>query len=388
MLGGSPSHQTTLNLSTVSSPSSSVSSYENKHHHHHLHQPYQPRLLTNVHDARHQQTWNANSNAGHVHVIDDDDVVKLVTAIKVRSHGSSASNGLSAEEVRQCRSQFKELSAENLKALCSALEKEVPWQADVVPEIASTMLRCRSGMARRRRCDDDASSPRPASSRKKEDTWLLFLGDDAEGKARVAGALARLVFGSRTRFLSIGAAASSSPARSDSAEQGSKKRPRPSASCLDRLYEAVRDDPHRVIVVEDVDQADRGCQLGIREAIESGTVRSHGGDEAALGDAIVVLSCESFDARSRASSPPPPPPVSKKAKLESEEIEDDETTEAHHRKEAIAAAATSVSASSSFDLNMRVENDDVEDISFTDAGLLKALVDRAFFFRRLDETSH
>jgi hypothetical protein len=378
-LGGLPSHQTTLNLSTVASPSS-VSSYENKHHHH-LHQPYQPWLLTNFHDARHQ-----HSNAGHVHVIDDDEDVKLLTAIKVKSHGSTASNG-SAEKVRQCRSRFKELSAENLKALCSALEKEVPWQADVVPEIASTVLRCRSGMARRRRRDDDASSSRPASSRKKEDTWLLFLGGDAEGKARVARALARLVFGSRTRFVSIGVAASSSPARSDSAEQGSKKRPRPSASCLDRLYEAVRDDPRRVIVVEDVERADRRCQLGIRETIESGTVRSPGGDEAALGDAIVVLICESFDARSRASSPPPT--VNKKAKLGSEtEIGDDEATEDHHRKEAIPAAATSVSASSSFDLNMRVENDDVEDISFTDAGLLKALVDRAFFFRRLDESSH
>jgi hypothetical protein len=366
--GGSASQRTTLNISTVvSSPSSSVSPYEKKHYHH-LHQPW---FLSDVHHTKHK----ANSG-GQFHVIDDD--VKIVRAIKIKSSDSSASNGSAEAEEVQCRSRFKELSAENLKALCSALEKEVPWQADTVPEIASTVLRCRSGiMARRRRGTRDAS--RPAASAKKEDTWLFFLGGDAEGKARVAGELARLVFGSRKRFLSIGAAASS-PARSNSTEQQrGSKRPRSSASCLDRLYEAVRDDPRRVIVVEDVEQADRRCQLGIREAIESGVVRSHGGDEAVLGDAIVVLSCESFDARSRASSPPP---MTKMAKLETKE---GDGAEDQHHNEAVAAA-TSAPASSSFDLNMSVENDDVEDgQDIADAGLLEA-VDRAFFFRRLDET--
>ncbi|TVU29817.1 hypothetical protein EJB05_21404, partial [Eragrostis curvula] len=362
--GGSLSQRTTLNLSTVVSPSSSVSSHEK---HYHMHQPW---LLADVHEAKHQ-AWKANSG-GHVHVVDDEDV-KLVHEIKVKSHDSSASNNGSAEA--QCLSRFKELSAENLKALCSALEKEVPWQADTVAEIASTVLRCRSGMARRRR---DACAG--ASSAKEEDTWLFFLGGDAEGKARVARELARLVFGSRRRLVSIGAAASSSsPARSDSTEQRSK-RPRSTpegndgcGDCLERLYEAVRDDPRRVIVVDGVEQADRRCQVGIKEAIESGIVRSHGGDEATLGDAIVVLSCESFDARSRASSPP----MSRKAKAESEEEakEDDKSTGDHRHKDAATSA-------SSFDLNMSVENDDS---CFADAGLLKA-VDRAFFFRRLDET--
>ncbi|XP_062217398.1 protein SMAX1-LIKE 3-like [Phragmites australis] len=364
--GGSPSHpRTTLNFSTVASPSSSVSSYEQ---HYHLRQPW---LVADAHEAKHP--WKSRCG-GQVHVLDDEDV-KVISAIKVNSHDSSASNGSVKVE---CRSRFKELSAENLKVLCSALEKEVPWQAEIIPEIASTVLRCRSGMAKRR----DADASRTVSA--KEDTWLFFQGGDADGKVRVARELASLVFGSRKSFVSIGATAAS-PARSDSTKQQHRnKRPRSTEanndSCLERLYQAVRDNPHRVILVEDVEQA-RRCHMGVLEAIENGVVRSHGGDEAALGDAIIVLSCESFDSRSRNSSPP----TTKKAKTEcEEEPKGEEGTGDHHNKEAITAATSSPSPC--FDLNMSVDNDEVGESCFTDAGLLKA-VDRAFFFRRPDQSS-
>jgi len=376
--GGSPSHphRTALNFSTVVSPSSSsISSYEQ---HYHLHQPYQPWLVVaDAHEAKHPCN-KARCAAVQLHVVDDEDV-KLLSAIKVKSHDSSASNG-SVE----CRSRFKELSAENLKVLCSALEKEVPWQAEIVPEIASTVLRCRSGMVRRR--DADASSSRQACA--KEDTWMLFHGGDAEGKARVAMELAHLVFGSRKSFVSISGTTASSPARSGDSSEEQRKRPRwtevSNHGCHESLYEAVRDNPHRVILVEDVEQGGWRCQRDILEAIQSGLVRSHaGGDEAALGDAIVVLSCQSFDAWSTTSSPP----TTKKAKAESEEEpkEEESTGDDHHRKEAITTAAASPSSSPCFDLNMDVENDDLESC-FTDANLLKA-VDRTFFFRRPVESS-
>jgi len=370
--GESPSHHRTaaLNFSAVVSPSSSVSSYEQ--HYHHPHKPYQqqpwPVADDDAHEAKQRHPWTKArcGGGGQVHVVVDDEDVKLVN---VKSHDSSASNG----SVEYCRSRFKELTAENLKVLCSALEKEVPWQAAIVPEIASAVLRCRSGMARRRDAAD-ASSSRAAAGSKKEDTWLLFLGGDAEGKARVARELARLVFGSRKCFVYVGAAAAaSSPARSsDSVEQRRHKRPRlPEASgngCVESLYEAVRDSTHRVVLVEDVEQAG---QRGILEAIERGSVRSHGGEEAALGEAIVVLSCESFDARSRTSSPP----TTKKAKAEIEE---------EAKEEAIVTAGSPSSSCLDLNLNMSLENDDMEESCCTDAGLLKA-VDRAFFFRRPDE---
>ncbi|CAN6244587.1 unnamed protein product [Urochloa humidicola] len=388
--GDSPSHHhhrtTALNFSTVVSPSSSsVSSYE-KHYHHLHHQPYQRpwHVATDVHEAA-KDPWNARSGGcgAQVHVVDDDEDVKLVVSeIKqAKSHDSSASNNGSVEQAaaERRRSRFKELTAENLKVLCSALEKEVPWQADLAPEIASTVLRCRSGMARRRAAGGvpGSSGSTEAAAGAKEDTCLLFLGGDAEGKARVARELARLVFGSRNSFVSVGAAvvasSSSSPARSsDSAEQH-RKRPRllaasDNVSGVERLYEAVRDNPHRVILVENV--VEQFCQRSIVKAIESGVVRSNGGDEAAVGDAIIVLSCESFDAKSRTSSPL----ATKKAKNESEEVSKEEEEDR-------------VSPSSScFDLNMSVENDDVEESCIADTDLLKA-VDRVFFFRRPDESS-
>ncbi|CAL4968969.1 unnamed protein product [Urochloa decumbens] len=368
--GDSPSHHrtTALNFSTVVSPSSSVSSYEK---HYHLHQQPWPVAASTL-ESKHQ--WNARCSGGgggQVHVVvDDEDVKVVVSAVKpqANSDDSSASNGGSVDQQaaaeRRRGSRFKELSAENLKVLCSALEKEVPWQADLAPEIASTVLRCRSGMARRRRTCAAAA---------KEDTWLLFLGGDAEGKARVARELARLVFGSRKSFVSVGAAtaSSSSPARSSDSNKRPRSSPAASDNAVERLYVAVRDNPHRVILVENVEQF---CQRSIVEAIESGLVRSNnGGGEAAVGDAIIVLNCESFDARSRTSSPP----AIKKAKTESDEAPKEE--------EDRAAASPS---SSCFDLNMSVVNDDVEEGCFADAadGLLKA-VDRAFFFRRPDDQS-
>lgn len=387
--GGSPSHhhRTALNFSTVVSPSSSsVSSYEQ--HYHLRHQSYQPWLLVadGAREAEHPCNKARCSAAVQLHVVDDEDG-KPLSAIKVKSHDSSASNG-SVE----CRSRFKELSAENLKVLCSALEKEVPWQAEIVPEIASTVLQCRSGMARRREAAVSSSRPSSTQACAKEDTWMLFHGGDAEGKSRVARELARLVFGSRKSFVSIGGSrttASSPACWSDGSSEQQRKRPRLTEAsnhgCRhESLYEAVRDNPHRVILVQDVEQGGCWrCQRDILEAIQSGLVRSRAGDDdAALGDAIVVLSCQSLDAWSTTSSPL----TTKKAKAESkEEPEEEESAGDHRRKEAITAAAASPSSSLCFDLNMDVENHDTESC-FTDASLLKA-VDRTFFFRRPDESS-
>uniref|UniRef100_A0ACD5Z612 Uncharacterized protein n=1 Tax=Avena sativa TaxID=4498 RepID=A0ACD5Z612_AVESA len=343
--GGSPSHRTTTlnkNFSTVVSPSPSVSFHER----HCRERLYQPWLVADAHEPKHA-SWRAQ-DGGYVNEAAQG--VRLLSAA-AKSRDSSASS--SSVEV-ECRSRFKELSAENLKVLCAALEKEVPLQKEIVPEIASTVLRCRSGTAKRR-------------NGTKEETWLLFLGCDTDGKEKVARELASLVFGSRRSFVLIDVNALS-PARSDSTDQHrAAKRPRPEASrsysYLERLFEAVRDNPHRVILMDGVDQVDRRCLVGIKEAIESGVVRSHVGDEVSLGDAIVVLSCESFDSRSRSCCSPP---TTKNAKAMSEE------------------AVTTSSTESCFDLNMSV--DDVEEVEeeeeccFGDAGLFKA-VDRTLFFR-------
>uniref|UniRef100_A0A0D9ZKL7 Clp R domain-containing protein n=1 Tax=Oryza glumipatula TaxID=40148 RepID=A0A0D9ZKL7_9ORYZ len=353
---GKPSQRMTLHFSAPVSPASSISSYEHGHgHQQQQHQPHHSWLLADL-DAKHP--WKPKRE-------DDDDE-------KAKSHDdcSGASNG--SVEV-ECRSRFKELNAENLKLLCAALEKEVPWQKEIVPEVASAVLQCRSGIAKRR--------DRSRSTEAKEETWLFFLGGDAHGKERVARELAGLVFGSRKSFLSVKlGASSSSPSASGSTEDHHRsKRPRTtttssaSEAYLERLYDAVSENPHRVILIEDVEQGDHRWQVGVKEAIDRGVLRSQAGDEVGVGDAIIILSCESFEARSRAGSPL----MNKKMKVEKEEA----NTSDHDHKLEIESGAPS----SCFDLNLDMESDQAADeLSSGDVCLLTA-VDRVLLFRRQDE---
>jgi len=255
-------------------------------------------------------------------------------------------------------SKFKELSAENLKTLCNALEKKVSWQNTIIPEIASTILQCRSGMMRRKE--------RSSLARNKEETWLFFQGGDVEGKEKIARELASLIFGSYTNLVSIELSSFSST-RSGSTEDLRNKRSRSEAthSYLERFFEAVRENPHRVFLVEDIEQVDSYSQMGIKAAIEMGKIRSSGGEEVSTSDAIIILSCESFDSRSRVCSPPV------KQKLESEETE---VQESENKRE----------SSVCLDLNLCVPDEDVDDCAFGDLGLLES-VDRAFFFKLPDD---
>ncbi|KAF4396967.1 hypothetical protein F8388_004935 [Cannabis sativa] len=192
--------------------------------------------------------------------------------------------------------RFKELNAENLKTLCNALEKKVPWQKDIIPEIASTILKCRSGLVRRK-----GHNSKNNNNDLKEETWLFFQGVDMNAKEKIAKELAKLVFGSQNDFVSITLSSfSSSVTRADSSEDysgsGGGKRSRDEQSCsyIERFGEAVSFNPHRVFLVEDVEQADFCSQLGFKRAIERGRVCNSSGEEVDLRDAIVILSCENF----------------------------------------------------------------------------------------------
>lgn len=249
-------------------------------------------------------------------------------------------------------SKFKELNAENFKFLCDALERKVTWQQDIIPEIASIILQCRSGLMRRK--------GKSKSSEKKEETWLLFQGSDTEGKERIGRELARLVFGSSTNFITVGHSNLSST-QSDSTDvllQIKRSRAEASHSRLQSLFEAIREDPHRVIMMEDIEQVDHYTLAGIMRAMERGKLQSYGGEEVSLGDAIIILSCESFDSRSRACSPL----IKQRA-----ESEDDKE----------------VDTCVSLDLNLCAADEDLDDHCFDSAGLLEC-VDRAFFFNLPD----
>ncbi|CAL9158633.1 unnamed protein product [Musa hybrid cultivar] len=237
-------------------------------------------------------------------------------------------------------SRFKELNAENLKTLCSALEEQVPWQKDIISDIASTILQCRSGMLRRKE--------RLQSQGTKQETWLFFQGSDFEGKVKIAMEVGRLVFGSFTDFISIGPCTLSS--RSDSEA---------SRSYFERFGEAVRDNPHRVILMEDVEQADEHSREGIKNAIRRGRILSCSSEEeVSVSDAIIIFTSESHGSRSSACSPTAKPRLDELV----EEGEDSKHTE-----------------SFVLDLNLSA-TDDTEDWS-SDGVRLSEIVDRTFLLK-------
>ncbi|KAK1669210.1 hypothetical protein QYE76_057369 [Lolium multiflorum] len=197
------------------------------------------------------------------------------------------------------RPKFTELTTQNLKILCDALELCYPGHGDIVPGISSTVLLCRSGMTRRR-VRKNTSSPLPATT-----TCLLFLGKDSGGKTAVARELARLVFGSYAEFTALQVGSSDEPTR------GGKlalKRRRSLGNgnggyALGRLFKEIVENPHRVILIDGVDWLDPDSQMHIKDAMMKGTARGCNGDVVGLEDAIVVLCSDVLDARCVVSSP-------------------------------------------------------------------------------------
>ncbi|XP_037446161.1 protein SMAX1-LIKE 3-like [Triticum dicoccoides] len=190
-----------------------------------------------------------------------------------------------------CRQQkLSELTAENLKILCDALELRVPRHKDIIPAIAATVLRCRSGMRR------------PAAST----TWLLFQGKDIHCKKAMAQELAKLVFGSNAEFTVL----NSSKDFSCGAGYLSLKRRKPwdvdNGYVGIRLFEAILENRHRVMFIDDIDKLDPESEIAIENVITTGRIMGcNGGGVVSLEDAIVVLSSEACESRSLASSTPP-----------------------------------------------------------------------------------
>ncbi|XP_051120221.1 protein SMAX1-LIKE 3-like [Andrographis paniculata] len=215
------------------------------------------------------------------------------------SSPNSASSSEASQELGYCLQKFKEFTSDNLGILSNALERKVPWQRDIIRDIASTVLKCRSGMMRSER----------------EDCWLFFLGADCDGKEIVAREIAKTVFGSHDSYISIGIGIGSSNyttrADEDSAEEVSNKRARTSehgGSCrpYDRFVEAVQDNPRRVFYIDDVGHMDYSSLKGFKRAVRNGHAAPHhpDGKIVFLRDAIVIFGS---DESSRANCSPPCP---------------------------------------------------------------------------------
>ncbi|KAK9282882.1 hypothetical protein L1049_011107 [Liquidambar formosana] len=327
--------------SPSSSPSISSNDQRVKLHQNHLSWPliFEPK-----HSPKEHQFW----------IVENDSDPKPDLLSNPNSTPNSATSSEAMDDMEGLH-KFKELNAENLKILCDALERKVPWQKDIIPEIVSAILQCRSGKM--------TTKHKLKHREEKEETWLFFLGAESEAKEKIARELAKLVFGSQRNFISIGLS-SFALTKADSTDDFGNKRMRDEmgSSYLDRLAEAVHDNPHRVFFMEDVEQVDYCSQMGIKRAIESGSITLPSGELVPLKDAIVIFSCESFNSMSRACSPPP-------IKRKLCDNEDKESDDALERSPCV-----------SLDLNIAIGDDNGNEHSVADIGILDS-VDRQIVFK-------
>uniref|UniRef100_J3LHU7 Clp R domain-containing protein n=2 Tax=Oryza brachyantha TaxID=4533 RepID=J3LHU7_ORYBR len=158
------------------------------------------------------------------------------------------------------------------KLLVKRLTEAVRWQPDAAAAVARTIAKVRSGEGRRR------------SVGTKADTWVLFSGHDVSGKTKMAEALSMSVFGTNAVTVRLGC--SQAAANNDGGESIMSCRGR---TALDRVADAIRANPFRVIVLDAFDQDDRVMHASLLSAIESGRLVDSVGRDVALGGAIFVL---------------------------------------------------------------------------------------------------
>ncbi|CAM0884645.1 unnamed protein product [Alopecurus aequalis] len=174
--------------------------------------------------------------------------------------------------------KFAELCATNFKIMCEALELRVPRHHDIIPDIASTVLLCRSGMMKRARSLMST-------------TWLLFQGNDYYGKKAMAQELSKLIFGSYTDFFLISVDPGNLALKTEISEQSDKM------FVMRTFLEAIRENPHRVVFIDGINQLDYESEIETNNLIATGRiVGCNGSDMVNLDDAIVVLSSGSGEA--------------------------------------------------------------------------------------------
>ncbi|MED6106585.1 hypothetical protein PIB30_005869 [Stylosanthes scabra] len=361
---------------TLSSPSSSNTSGVFSYDHH-----------QNTNCVNH--LWISKSNKDIVDHHIPSTISPLSNPTPSNPNSTTSSSGV-MEAMEYVNNKFKELNLENLKTLCNALENKVPWQKEIIPEIASTVLQCRSGTMQRRKGNSNNNNNN--NVRVKEETWLFFQGVDLDGKEKIAMELARVIFGSsKENFVSISMSSFASSTRADSSIEDNnscrnkRSREELNFSYIARFGDAVCSNPHRVFLVEDIEQADYFSQLGFKRAMERGKVEGSNGEQVSLCDAIIILSCESFSSRSRACSP-----LSRQKSCEGSSSREENNNNNNNNKDnndygdgVATLEEISPCVSLDLDLNISIDDDDEDHGSVDEIGLLES-VDRKVFFKIQD----
>ncbi|KAG8072690.1 hypothetical protein GUJ93_ZPchr0006g40820 [Zizania palustris] len=158
------------------------------------------------------------------------------------------------------------------KMLVKRLTEAVRWQPEAAAAVAGTIAKAaKSGEGKR-----PGMGP-------KADTWILFAGHDVAGKMKMAEALSMAVFGTGAVTVRLGCPTTGDI---DGREFIAPCRGR---TALDRVADAIRANPFRVIVLDGFDQDDRVVHASIVRAIESGRLVDSHGRDVALGSAIFVI---------------------------------------------------------------------------------------------------
>ncbi|WOL19706.1 protein SMAX1-like [Canna indica] len=158
---------------------------------------------------------------------------------------------------------------DSTKRLLKGLTETVSWQPEAASVIAAAVMRCKSGRGK------------PRGSGAKADLWLLFSGPDKVGKMKMAAALSELMFNTAPTRINLG-----SPSTDDGElDAGFRGR-----TLVDRIAEAIQQNPFSVIVLEDIDHADGLVRGTITRAIGSGRlVDSHGREVLLSSSSIFIL---------------------------------------------------------------------------------------------------
>lgn len=175
--------------------------------------------------------------------------------------------------------RLRQSDHESLMGFCKRLSDKVPWQSESsIQAIASTVLECRSGVLRRQ-----------GNLSLKSDTWLLILGPDRVGKRNVAKALAETIFGSQDKVVPVSICRPNSPNPRSCHQEAEIDYSLRGKTYVDRLAEAVSSNPHSVILLEEIDQADSFLMATIVNAMERGKLVDSNGRDVSLSDAIILM---------------------------------------------------------------------------------------------------
>lgn len=159
---------------------------------------------------------------------------------------------------------------DTFKRLYTGLIEKVGWQPEAVSSVIDAVLQSKSGCRRLR----------PGT---KSDTWLMFAGPDRVGKAKMALGLSELLFGTAPVIVNFG------QSHEEDGESDMNLRGRRS---VNRIVDAIRQNPFSMIVLEDVDRADVVVRGAIKRAIGLGRFANSYGREVSLGNVIFVLTAD------------------------------------------------------------------------------------------------